>query len=659
MNNENIQEKILKLRNTINYHNNRYYVLDNPEIADSEYDRLLHELIELEKQFPEFFDETSPTVRVGGQALTTFEPVEHKVQMASLQDVFDFGEVFEFDKKVRQFVENPEYVVEPKIDGLSVSLEYEGGKLKRASTRGDGFVGEDITNNIKTIKSVPLTLPINFDLEVRGEVYMPKSVFYDIVKKQEENEEKLFKNPRNAAAGSLRQKDPKITAQRGLDIFIFNVQQVNDNIYDFHKNSLDELKKMGFKVIPIYNVFRNIEEAINEVRSIGEKKGNFEFDIDGAVIKLNSLSHREILGKTSKFPKWAIAFKYPPEEKLTKLLSVDVNVGRTGILTPTAIFEPVLLGGTTVSRAVLHNQDFINEKKIGIGDTIVVRKAGDIIPEVIRVENHCDDSKVYQLPNICPSCGCAVFVEQPAYRCINSNCPAQLLRNIIHFVSRSAMDIEGLGESLIKKMVDNKLINSVPDLYYICLEDILTIERMGKKSAENLLNSIDKSKQNNLDRLLFGLGIRGIGQRAAKQLSEKFLNIDNFFQLQKQDILSIDGFGEVMAQNLIDYFSLEQTKKTVERLKLAGVNVEHKLTKQNNKLSGLTFVITGSFDVMSRGQIEQKIQALGGSVAKSVTKKVTHILVGTNPGSKLTKAQEQGNNIVILEERDIGDLLGI
>ena len=662
---ENIEFKIIKLREQINYHNKRYYKLDSPEISDNEYDKLLHELIDLERNYPEFFDENSPSVRVGGEVLEKFEQVEHKVQMGSLQDVFSVSEVFDFDKRVRELIPEPEYVVEPKIDGLSVSLEYENGKLKRASTRGDGFVGEDVTHNIKTIRSVPLELSKKIDIEVRGEVYMPKNVFEEIVKNQELSGEKLFKNPRNAAAGSLRQKDPKITAKRKLDIFVFNVQRVDDNIFEFHKNSLDELQNLGFKVIPSYKVFGTIEEVEKEIELIGKNRSNFEFDIDGAVVKLNNLKDREILGKTSKFPKWAIAFKYPPEEKTSKLLRVDVNVGRTGILTPTAVFEPVLLGGTTVSRAILHNQELISEKKIGIGDTIVVRKAGDIIPEVIGVSKHCENSEIYQLPRVCPSCGSEVFVEESAHRCVNLNCPAQLLRNIIHFVSRPAMDIEGLGKSLISKMVETKLINSVADLYYLKQQDILKMERTGEKLASNILTSIDNSKKNNLERLIFGLGIRGVGQRAAKQLAEKFLDIDAFFELDEHKILELDGFGATMTQNLLDYFSLTQTKKLIEKLKFAGVNTKYHKKNQDEqgqnseKLSGMTFVVTGSFEEMSRAHIEERIQFLGGNVAKSLTKKVTHMLVGTNPGSKLKKAQEQMLNIVILTEADIADLLEI
>ncbi len=655
MSQSDIKSKIISLRKTINYHNKMYYLLDAPEIDDIEYDKLLHELIELEKQYPEFYDNNSPTVRVGGFALTTFEPVEHKVQMGSLQDVFSLDDIYDFDKRVRQLVEKPEYVLEPKIDGLSVSLEYKNGKFIRASTRGDGYVGEDVTNNVKTILSVPMELPINIDLEVRGEVYMPKKIFYKLVEEQSLKNEKNFKNPRNAAAGSLRQKDPKVTAKRKLDIFIFNVQQVSGVEYVNHKDSLDELKKMNFNVIPYYEVFNDISDVVAGILKIGEDRDSYKFDIDGAVVKLNNFADRSLLGKTSKFPKWAVAFKFPPEEKKTELLNVEINVGRTGVLTPTAVFKPVVLAGTTVSRAVLHNQDLINKKAIGIGDVIIVRKAGDIIPEVVGVEKHCENSKIYKMPQYCPSCGSKVFIEESAYRCINLNCPAQLLRNIIHFVSRPAMDIEGLGESLIEKLVNNKLIFSPADLYYIKAKDILNIDRMGEKSVENIFNSINKSKKNNLEKLIFGLGIRGIGKKASQDLANKFMDIENLFSATEEEILAINGFGKIMAQNIIDYFSLKQTRLTVNKLKEAKVNTTQEVKNIETKLNGMVFVITGTFEKMSREAAKEIIHNFGGKVVAAVSKNVTHILVGENPGSKLAKAQNLG--IEILYEKDLKNLI--
>ena len=656
MQNQRVEKRILDLRNLVNHHNKMYYLLDNPEISDYEYDEILHELIDLEKQYPEFYDSNSPTVRVGGKVLNNFLPVEHKIQMGSLQDVFNLDDVYDFDKRVRQLIDSPEYVVEPKIDGLSVSLEYKNGKLVRASTRGDGFIGEDVTENIKTIADVPLELPVDVDIEVRGEVYMPKNIFYNIIKKQDINGEKKFKNPRNAAAGSLRQKDPKITFKRQLSIFVFNVQWVSNIDYVDHKHSLDELKNMGFKVIPSYNLCKNMSEVIKEIEMIGTKRNEFDSDIDGAVVKVNNFKDREILGKTSKFPKWAVAFKYPPEEKATKLLEVQVNVGRTGILTPTAVFEPVLLAGSTVSKAVLHNQDLINKKEIGIGDIIIVRKAGDIIPEVVNVKEHCENSKVYKLPKVCPSCGSEIFIEDSAYRCINSSCPAQLLRNIIHFVSKSAMDIEGLGEALIENMVNYGVINSVSDLYYLKASDIIQMERMGPKLVDNILKSIEKSKNNELYKLIFGLGIRGIGQRASKCIAEKFKDIDLLFDLKEEDLLDIDGIGEIMAKNVVDYFSLPQTKNEILRLKQAGVNAKQILNNNEKslKLKDMTFVITGSFESFSRNEIKDKIEELGGRVVNSISSKVTHLVVGKNPGSKLQKAQNF--NVIIVYDEDLQNL---
>ncbi|MBP0979021.1 MAG: NAD-dependent DNA ligase LigA [Oscillospiraceae bacterium] len=653
-----IKLRILKLRELINYHNNKYYLLDSPEIEDSEFDKLLNELENLEKKYPMFYDENSPTVRVGGESSSLFEPVEHKIQMGSLQDVFELEEIYKFDERIRQTIENPEYVVEPKIDGLSVSLEYKNGIFFRGSTRGDGFIGEDVTNNIKTIVDVPLKLPVEIDLEVRGEVYMPRRVFFDIIKKQELGGEKVFKNPRNAAAGSLRQKDSKITARRRLSIFVFNIQQIIGLDIKDHKTALDKLKDWGFKVISSYKVFNSIEKAIEEINKINLERNKFEFDIDGAVIKLNNLNQREILGSTSKFPRWAVAFKYPPEEKTTKLLDIEINVGRTGVLTPTAVFEPILLGGTTVSRAVLHNQDFINQKKIGLGDIIAVRKAGDIIPEVVFVKEHSENSKVYNIPKTCPSCNSNIFIEDVAYRCNNPNCPAQLERNIIHFVSRPAMDISGLGESLIKKMLEYKIINSISDLYYLTKQDLLKIPRTGEKSIDNLLKSIENSKDNSLDKLIFGLGIRGVGKQASKDLADRFLDIENLFIINKDDILNINGFGATTAQNIIDYFLLAQTRETINKLKQAGVNTIQKspLNIINQKLKNTRFVITGTFESLTRNQLQDKIKSLGGVVTETVSKKTTHILVGESPGSKLKKAQDL--NIKILTEKDLNLLFG-
>ena len=530
MNVKEAKKKIDELKKQINYHNKKYYDEDSPEIDDYEYDILLRELEDMETAFPELLEKDSPSQKVGGNASKKFSPVEHKVPMQSLHDSFSYDELCKFDERLKKVQPNIEYVVEPKIDGLSVSLEYKNGIFVRGSTRGDGITGEDITENLKTIKSLPLSINSNIPfLEVRGEVYMSNKNFLNLVKEQELNDEKPFKNPRNAAAGSLRQKDSKITDKRNLDIIIFNIQQIEGINIQSHKESLDYLKSLGFRVPPNYKVYSSIQDVIFEIEKLGNSRGKFEFQIDGAVIKVNSFNHRNKIGTTSKFPKWAEAFKYPPEEKETKLLEIQINVGRTGALTPTALFEPILLAGTTVSRAVLHNEDFIRKKDIKIGDTIIVRKAGEIIPEVVAVKKHNDDSIDFFMPKNCPSCGAITIREneEAVLRCTNTQCPAQLLRHLIHFVSRDAMDIDRLGPSLLDKLVNQGLVSSPSDLYSLKDEDILKIERMGKKSCNNLLNAIEASKTRDLYRLIFGLGIRNIGKGAAKLLCERIRSLDD------------------------------------------------------------------------------------------------------------------------------------
>lgn len=653
------KQKIEELRTVLEELNYQYYVLDSPTVEDFEYDRMLHELMDLEEQFPEFKSDDSPTVRVGGMALNTFESVPHTVPMGSLRDVFDTAELYAFDEKVRETIANPVYVVEPKIDGLSVSLEYADSKFVRGSTRGDGMVGEDVTQNLKTVPSIPMRLrrPLPF-LEVRGEVYMPRHNFEKLVALQELNEEQPFKNPRNAAAGSLRQKDPKITAKRRLDIFVFNVQQIEGIEITNHYDSLVLLSELGFKVIPSFQKFDNIEDAVKEVEHIGSMRGKYPFDIDGAVIKINDFAQREQLGSTAKYPRWAVAFKYPPEEKETVLKEIQVKVGRTGVLTPTAVFDPIQLAGTTVSRAVLHNQDFIDEKAIGIGDTIVVRKAGDIIPEVVTVARHCEYSQVYQIPRICPSCGSRVVREEDeaALRCINPECPAQLLRMIIHFASRDAMDIEGLGPALIQSLIDQKLIQSASDLYFLQKEDVKNLERMGEKSAQNLMDAIEKSKQAGLARLLFGFGIRNIGQKAADLVAQRFHTLDAVMSATAEEVASIDGFGMIMAESLVDFFSLEGTREMVERLKSAGVFMENTKIISDTRLEGSTFVLTGTLSQMTRNEAKAAIEKLGGKVSSSVSKKTTYVVAGEEAGSKLTKAQQLGTTI--LSEQEFLEMLG-
>ena len=660
----NYTDEILKeynlLISKIEYHSHLYYDNDEPEISDYEYDMLMQSLKKMESDYPELVSENSPTQKVGGTALKNlFTEVVHKVQMGSLRDVFSYDDIKDFDLKVREIVKNPIYVVEPKIDGLSISLEYENGVLKRASTRGDGFVGEDVTANILTISSVPkkLSEALPF-LEVRGEVYMPSSAFYELIQRQLENEEKQFKNPRNAAAGSLRQKDPNVTRKRNLDIFVFNIQDIEGKSFNSHKESLDFLKSLGFPVSPSYNLCTTADELIAEIEKIGEGRGKYGFDIDGAVVKVDDLTDRELLGATAKYPKWAVAFKYPPEEKETILRDIEINVGRTGALTPTAVFDSITLAGTSVSRAVLHNQDFISDKDIRIGDTILVRKAGEIIPEVLCSVKHSEGSVPYFIPDICPSCQSVAvhFEDQAVKRCINPSCPAQLSRNIVHFASRQAMDIEGLGPSIVEMLIENSLIKSVSDLYSLKAEDVEKIERMGKKSASNLISAIEKSKQNDLANLLFGLGIRHIGQKASELICEKLPDIDNIINADKDTLCSIDGVGAEMADSILSYFSKESSKSLINALKDAGVNMTHKSSVTSNLFEGLTFVLTGTLPTYTRDEASKIIESLGGKTSSSVSKKTSYVLAGEDAGSKLKKANEL--SVKVIDEQEFNKMIG-
>lgn len=648
------KKRIDELCEELEKHNHNYYVMDNPTISDYDYDMLMCELKELEAQYPALVRADSPTMRVGGESLNTFEKVEHAVQMGSLQDVFSFESVNEFVNKCISELKAVQFVVEPKIDGLSVSLEYENGIFTRGSTRGDGFVGEDVTENLKTIRSIPLRLKENVPyLEVRGEVYMPKDSFYDLVKRQEELGEQTFKNPRNAAAGSLRQKNPKITASRRLDIFVFNIQQIEGKQISSHKESLDYLKKLGFKVVPDYVSVGEYVKIAERISEIGENRANLPYDIDGVVIKVDDLSQRVQMGSTSKYPKWAVAYKFPPEEKQTKLLDIEVNVGRTGAITPVAVFEPVLLAGTSVSRAVLHNQEFISERDIRIGDTIVVRKAGDIIPEVVKSVAHAENSSPYYLPQNCPVCGKkAVRVEGEAVlRCENPNCGAQLIKNIIHFASRDAMNIDGLGDAIVNQLVENNLISSVSDLYTLKFEDLCEQTGFAPKSASNLLSAIENSKQMPLDRLVFGLGIRGIGSAAAKLLCERFNTIDDIISADCEAITSIDGFGEVMAANIVNAMNDEARLAEIEKLRALGLNMSYQSEKSDDlRFEGKTFVITGTLENMKRDEAKKLIESYGGKVSGSVSKKTDYLLAGEEAGSKLTKAQELGIAIISKDE---------
>lgn len=653
MNYEDTVKRAEKLRKDLNYYSYRYYVDNENDIDDYEYDMMMRELKAIEEEYPELITPDSPTRRVGGEATNMFESVAHTVKMESLQDAFSFDEIRDFDRRVKDAVTNATYVVEPKIDGLSVSLEYRDGVFVRGSTRGDGSVGEDITANLRTVRAIPLRLKTDLPfIEVRGEVYMPHSVFHKLVEEQELNEEKPFKNPRNAAAGSLRQKNPKITAKRKLDIFVFNVQQIDGHSLSNHKQSLDYLKELGFKTIPFYTEFKNIDGAIDELKRIADIRYTLPFDIDGAVIKVNDFEERRILGSTAKFPKWAIAFKYPPEEKETKLLSIEVNVGRTGVLTPTAVFSPVLIAGSTVSRATLHNEDFIKEKGICIGDTIIIRKAGDVIPEVVSVKEHIPDAVPYRMPEICPSCGAKAVREdgEAAIRCNNPDCPAQLLRMLIHFCSRDAMDIEGLGDALLNKLVEQNMIKTAADIYSLDFDKIAEMDKMGKKSAENLKKAIEKSKENDLSKLVFALGIRHVGAKAAKLLSDNFRDIDSIMNSSAEDISKIDGFGLVMAQSVVDFMSMPQSQKLIADLKAAGVNMKAKDTHIDNRFSGKTFVLTGTLTKYTRSEASRIIENYGGKASSSVSKKTDYVLAGEAAGSKLAKATELGVKIINEDE---------
>lgn len=655
---ETAKARAATLRKELNHHIYRYYVENENDISDYEYDMLMRELQGIEEQYPELLTADSPTHRVGGEADNAFESVAHAVKMESLQDAFSEGEIRDFDARVKSAVGAVSYVTEPKIDGLSVSLEYENGIFTRGSTRGDGVTGEDITANLRTVRSIPLRLNTDLPfLEVRGEVYMPRETFLEIVKEQELNGEKPFKNPRNAAAGSLRQKNPKITAKRKLDIFVFNVQRLTGKTLSGHKESLDFLKTLGFKTIPFYTPCKDIDEALAEIQRIGDIRYTLPFDIDGAVIKVDDFAEREALGSTAKYPKWAIAFKYPPEEKETTLLDIEINVGRTGVLTPTAVFEPVLLAGTTVSRATLHNEDFIREKQISVGDTVVIRKAGDIIPEVLSVSKHQDGAPLYEMPKICPSCGAPVMREQDeaAIRCTNPDCPAQLLRMLIHFCSRDAMDIEGLGEALLEVLTDKGMLQNAADIYHLDYEKIAALDRMGEKSAENLRSAVEHSKENDLGKLVFALGIRHIGQKAAALLAERFETMDALENATREEILAIDGFGEVMADSVVQFFALEQTRELLRALEQVGVNMRSKKEIIDNRFEGKTFVLTGTLPTMTRSEASKIIESFKGKTASSVSKKTDYVLAGEDAGSKLTKAQQLG--ITIISEAEFQEMI--
>ena len=646
------KKRIDELVDLLNYHSRLYYVENRNEISDYEYDMLQQELKSLENEYPEFVRKDSPTQRVGGEAVAGFEKVEHRVQMGSIQDVFSYQQVRQFVDNVRQTVDEPEFVVEPKIDGLSVSLEYHDGEFVIGSTRGDGFVGENVTPNLRTVRSIPMSIAEKLPLiEVRGEVYMPREVFFDIIKEQEANAQQPFKNPRNAASGSLRQKDPQITARRKLDIFCFNIQQIEGKELTSHKQSLDYIKTLGFKTVPDYKKVSTYEQIVECIEQIGEKRFDLPFDIDGVVIKVDDFAQREVLGYTAKTPKWSVAYKFPPEEKQSKLLDIELNVGRTGAITPVAVFEPILLAGTSVSRATLHNQDFIEEKNISIGDVITVRKAGDIIPEVLSVaEKHGDG--VFHIPDTCPVCGTEVVRsdDEAAIKCPNVDCPAQIFRSIVHFASKGAMDIDGLGPAIVDALLENGLIKSVADLYELTVDQLMELDNFKEKSASNLVNAIENSKSNSLDKLVFALGIPNIGQASAKLLCDKFGDLDNIISATAEQIAQIEGFGEIMAQSVVKELSEPHMLRVIERLKGYGVNTKYQKVQVDDRFAGKTFVLTGTLPTMKRNEAKAVIEKYGGKASGSVSKKTDYVLAGEDAGSKLTKAQQLGIKIISEEE---------
>lgn len=658
MEKQEIRQEISRLREKLEQYNYEYYMLDSPSVSDFAYDEMMNRLIRLEEENPELKTPDSPTQRVGGQVLEGFEQVEHAVQMQSLADVFSREELEEFDSRTRAALEaeRVEYVVEMKIDGLSVSLEYENGQFTRGSTRGNGFVGEDITANLRTVSSIPLRLkePVPY-LEVRGEVFMPRASFVRLNEQRESAGEPVFANPRNAAAGSLRQLDSRITAQRKLDIYVFNVQQIRGQALSSHKESLEYLARLGFKTIPEERLFFGAAEAYAEIQRIGEQRGELPFDIDGAVVKVNRFDQREALGSTSKTPKWAAAFKFPAERQVSRLLDIALQVGRTGAVTPNAVLEPVRIAGSTVSRATLHNIDNIRDKDIRIGDMVVIQKAGDIIPEVVEVvrEQRTGAERVFDMPEVCPACGEPLFREEgeAAVRCLSSNCPAQRLRSIIHFASRPAMDIDGMGPAVIQQLLDQNLIEDCADLYALRYEDVVELERFADKSAQNLISAIEKSKSQGLDRVLFGLGIRLIGARAAQLLAAEFGTLDALMAADEETVAAIPDIGGKMAASLVHYFTEEKSLEIIQKLRNAGVRLDYESGRVGDSLSGRTFVLTGTLPTLKRSEAKAMIESHGGKVSGSVSKKTDFVVAGEEAGSKLEKAAALG--VAVLSEEEL------
>ncbi len=643
---------IKELRDLINYHSQKYYVNDQPEISDAEYDALMRKLKEMEKEHPELITPDSPTQRIGGEILEGFGSVTHSVVMESLNDVFSYEELADFDKRVCQSLDGEyAYVVEPKIDGLSVSLEYENGIFTRGSTRGNGTIGEDVTANLKTIRSIPLKLSEAVPyLEVRGEVFMPRNVFFELNEKRQKNGEPLFANPRNAAAGSLKQLDSSVTAERNLDIFVFNIQQAQGLSFETHEESLKKISELGFKVVPSFKKVDSITEAIEEIEKIGLGRDNYSYDIDGAVLKVNRLSQREIMGSTAKYPRWAAAFKYPPEQKETKLIDIILQVGRTGAVTPNAVLEPVFIAGTTVSRATLHNADYIKDKDIRIGDGVIIQKAGEIIPEILRSlpEKRNGTEKVFQMPKNCPVCGADLFRDEneAAFRCTGDRCPAQKERSIIHFASKDAMDIEGLGPSLTAKLLALGIISESSDLFFIRPEEIAAIDKMGEKSAENLILAIDKAKGRDLSSLLFALGIRHVGKKAATVIADHYKSMDAIMSAELEDLQNLTDIGKKIAESVVQYFKDPSVIANIDKMKTANVNMFSTKEASGEGFVGKTFVLTGTLPSLSRSEATKLIEGQGGKVSGSVSKKTDYVLAGSEAGSKLEKAEALGVEII-------------
>lgn len=651
------RERIQELTDLLNDANTKYYVLDAPEMPDFEYDRLLRELEELEAAHPEYALPDSPTRRVGGEALSQFEKVTHPVPLMSLQDVFSTEELQEFLDKMQEAYPSAEFSVEPKIDGLSVALEYENGTFVRGATRGDGQVGEDVTENLKTIRSIPMTIPdAPSRLIVRGEVFMPKKVFEALNEEREEEGKPLFANPRNAAAGSLRQLDPKIAAKRKLDILVFNVQLIEGVEFATHEESLKYLKDRKFKVVGA-RFYSDSAKVIQRIAEINDTREKLTFDIDGAVVKLNDLSQREGMGATSKFPKWAAAYKYPPEIKETVVEDIVIQVGRTGVLTPKAVVRPVRLAGTTVTNATLHNQDFITGLGLAIGDTVKIRKAGEIIPEILEVTKHENGAEIYQIPSVCPVCGAQVERDADGafLRCTGAACPAQLSRSLAHFVSRDAMDIDGLGKNIVEALIEKGFVKTPADLYYLTLDEMKQLWSKGDTQAKKLLKAIDESKGRDLSRLIFALGIRQVGAKAGKTLASHFGSLDGLMAASLEELTNVDDVGEVTARNILDWFAQPSAREMIERLRSAGVNFESQRTVSDTRFAGMTFVLTGALTKFTRDQATEQIELFGGKASGSVSKKTTYVVVGENAGSKERKARELG--IPILSEDDFLEMI--